>query len=240
MGKKLFMIIACGLMCCSQIICRAERKDFEQRTVLHKGEHVANFGITYMNVGTNNSDLFLTITNLDAKGSLLRFTPSYSYAYKDNQSIGLRLGYTQINGGADNLSLQLLDLLEVKDVAFKVNSRNAGATLYHRNFFGLDKKGNCGLYLEVGLGYKYGYSQLGNNPDEGYTNSQQLRLSFAPGFMLYVLPFCSLNLQIGLADVSYNTSVLYKNGQKDGSLSRLKGGVGLNLMDFIFGINFHF
>lgn len=237
MGKRAIIIMAALLLLGGQTVCKAERKNFEDRTVLYKGEHVAALGISYMNIGSNNSDILLTITNVDAKGSILKLSPTYYYAYQRNQAAGIRLNYTTIQGGAENISLDLMDLLSIENVNLDLKTRSVGGTIFHRSYFGLDRKGNCGLYLEVGLGYKNSRTTM--SPDS-YTKTQQVRFNFAPGFILYILPYASLNVQLGMANLSYNTANCYKDGVLQGGLDRWKGGVGLNILDLMFGVNFHF
>ncbi len=239
--KKIFYItLAAVLMCCTQIPGQAKGKVLEERTVVYKGESLAGLGVNYLNLNSNNSDILLTITNIDAKGSYLKVSPSYGYAVSDNHVIGARLNFSSIKGGADNLSLDLLGLMEVENANFQINTRSVGGTVFYRRYVGLDKKGNVGLYLETSLGYKSSRSTTGSDPDDAYTLGNQFKFNFAPGVILYIVPMASLHVQLGMANVSYNTSNCFKGGDKTGHLNRWKGGVGLNVMDLMFGVTYHF
>ncbi len=240
MGKRIFIIAAAIVLCAGQTVCQAKRKGFEERTVVYKGEHMTGLGISYMNISSDNSDFFLTVTDIDARGSYLKIAPQYSYAFSDNRSAGLRLNYSVIEGGADNLSLDLLGLLEIENVKLDVNTRNAGGTAFYRRYIGLDRKGTAGLYLETALEYRHSVSRTGKDGDESYTKGNRIRMNFSPGVILYILPMASLHVQFGIANVSYNSSACYSDGEKTGSLNRWNGGVGLNLMDLMFGVTYHF
>lgn len=240
MDKRSFIIAAAILLCLGQSVCQAKRKSFEDRTVVYKGEHMVGLGISYMNISSEKSDLFLTVTDIDAKGSYLKIAPQYSYAFADNRSVGLRLKYSVIDGGADNLSLDLLGLLEIENVKLDVNTRNAGGALFYRRYIGLDRKGNAGFYLETALEYRNSFSQTGKDGNFSTTKGHRVRMNFSPGFILYIVPMASLHAQLGIANLSYNTEGCYKDGEKTGSLSSWRGGVGLNLMDLMFGVTYHF
>lgn len=237
--KRIFLTTVICLLGLGQMICSAKRENFEDRTVLYKGESVVSLGISYYNLGADNTDVYFIVNGANAKGSYLKASPFYSYAYMNNQAIGLRMDYSKIQGGADNMSIDLLGLLQADNVKLDVNTQNIGATLFNRSYFGLDRKGNVGLYCEVALSYKNSYSKMGNGGD-AFTRGNDLRLSFSPGFIVYFAQYASLSAQLGLAHVGYGSSKCYKNGEQTGSMGKWNGGVRLSLADLMFGINFHF
>lgn len=237
--KRIFLTTVICFLGLGQMICNAERENFEERTVLYKGESVVSLGISYYNLGANNSDIYFIASGVNAKGSYLKASPFYSYAYMNNQAAGVRLDYSKIQGGADNISIDLLGLLQADNVKLDVNTQNIGATVFNRSYFGLDRKGNVGLYCEVALSYKNSFSKMGSGAD-AFTRGNDVRLSFSPGFILYFAPFASLSAQLGLAHVGYGYSKCYKDGAQTGSMGKWNGGVRLSLADLMFGINFHF
>lgn len=237
--KRIFLTTVICLLGLGQMICSAKRENFENRTVLYKGESVVSLGISYYNLGADNTDVYFIVNGANAKGSYFKVSPFYSYAYMNNQAIGLRMDYSKIQGGADNISIDLLGLMQADGVKLDVNTQNIGATVFNRSYFGLDKKGNVGLYCEVALSYKNSYSKMGNGGN-AYTRGNDLRLSFSPGFIVYFAPYASLSAQLGIAHVGYGSSKCYKDGAQTGSMGKWNGGVRLSLADLMFGINFHF
>lgn len=241
MVKKALIIIAALVLAVSPEVCQAKREKFKERPVVYKGEHIVGLGINYLNIGTENLGILQVITNIDAKGSILKVAPQYAYAFKTNQTIGVRLNYTDIQGGADNLSIDLLGLLDkMEGISLDIHSRNMGATLFHRRYFGLDKKGNVGFYLESGLTYKNTWSAMNSGEGDGYTKGHQVHLHLSPGFIIYIAANASLNMQLGIVNVNYKNTSAYKGGECTGSLGKLSGGVGLNVMDLLFGVTYHF
>lgn len=236
--KRIFLTTVICLLGLGQMICSAKRENFEDRTVLYKGESVVSLGINYYNLGADNSDIYFIVNGANAKGSYFKASPFYSYSYENNQAAGIRFDYSRIQGGADNISIDLLSLMQADNVKLDVNTQSVGATVFNRSYFGLDRKGNVGLYCEVALSYKNSYSKLGNG--DAYTRGNDVRMSFSPGFIVYFAPFASLSAQLGLAHVGYGESNCYKDGKRTGSMGKFNGGVRLSLADLMFGINFHF
>lgn len=242
MGKKSLIITVIMLLACGQVFGAVKEKlDGAGRTVLYKGEHVIGLSASYYDLSSVNSDILLLISDLGAKASYLGASAAYQYAYKDNMSVGVRFKYNMVNGGLDNVNLNLLSqslAFDVKDLKVKTNS--IGATLFNRIYFGLDRKGTVGLYLEQSLGYKRNYTFLGPEAGNAHTVGDQFRLGLAPGIILYVLPFVSLQAQIGIASVDYSNYNCYQDNQKIGHLAKWGGSLKFNLPDMMFGINFHF
>lgn len=233
MGKRIITIASAICLLCSVAAA--------QSRVVYKGEHIVSLGATYYSLGSSNSDILLVISDLGAKATYGHANLSYSYAYIPNQSIGIRANWSRIDGGIDQANANLLDESLSLDISnISALTRSVGGTLFNRSYFGLDKKGNVGLYLEAGLSYKNSHSVIGPASADTYTNGHQIRASLAPGFILYILPNASLCAQIGIVNVSYNSSSCFENGQKKGSLNVWRGGFKFNLMDLMFGINFHF
>lgn len=214
-----------------------ETKKFNPSVLLYKGECVAGGSVLYASFNSGNSEILLIANNIDASGSFFRIAPSFQYAYMDNASVGFRFAYNGANGKISRLDMNLGDDLnfDVRNTALKLNGWSAG--IFHRNYIGLDKKGTVGLFCEFQLGYSYNRTETAA---ADYSISNRVKLSFAPGLYLYVLPFVSLELSVGLADVSYNRIRDFKNNEQSGTFNKFDGGVKFNLLNCNFGIAYHF
>jgi len=211
---------------------------FGTHTLLEKKEMSVGASILYANLGSNNSEYLLMVNNLGADGSFFRIAPKFEYAYNDNASIGLRLGYT--NGRADINSADVNLLTE--SLNFKISDASANmmagtAAIYHRNYFGLEKTGTVGLFAEFQLGYTYARTNFGSN---SYNSSNQLKLSFSPGVILFIVPCVSIEGAISLADISYMSAMSFKDGKAEGNASKIRAAVSFNILNCLFGINYHF
>lgn len=214
------------------------KKKFNTHTLVEKGEHMVSFGISYTNLDTDNSSLMLIANNANAKASLFKLSPGYSYAYAKNASIGIRFDYTSGKAVLGNINLSLLspDLsFDFKDINGRINSYSG--VLVHRNYLGLEKTGTVGLFLETALGYKYSTMQF---VADSYSASHQIKLALAPGLKLYINNFVSLEMAIGVADVTYSSNINYSAGKMQGGTNKLKGTAGLSLLNSYFGIVYQF
>lgn len=214
------------------------RKKFTTHTLVEKGEHMVAFGISYTNLDTDNSSLMLIANGADAKASLFKVSPGYSYAYAKNASIGFRFDYSVGKAAINNINLSLLspDLsFDFKDIAGRINSYSG--VIVHRNYLGLEKSGTVGLFLETALGYKYSTMQF---TADAYSASHQIKLALAPGLKLYINNFVSLEMAIGVADVTYSSNINYTDGKMQGGTNKLKGTAGLSLLNSYFGVVYQF
>lgn len=239
MKKVLAYLLTLVLVLSTGAISAArEKKNLSSHTIINRGEVMAGAGILYANVNSGNSEFLLLANNLDASGKFFRIAPSVSVAYRDNATIGLRGSFNAAVASVENVNLNLLDKdlgIDLKDIGCAVKAY--GVSLYHRNYFGLEKSGTVGLFCEFRLGYTH--TRL-DTASDSFNTLQQMNLCFAPGAILFVLPFVSLEASIGIADVTYTISDVRQNDAPVGNSKKIKAGVSLNLLNCNFGVTYHF
>ena len=216
-----------------------KERHFEKRTVIHKGETTIGGSILYAGLNSDNSEYFQIVNSLVGSGKLFRVAPSFYTAYRDNAAIGCRICYSNADILLDNTRLSLLseDLsLTVSDLSAGLKSVSAG--IFHRNYIGLDSRGTVGLFCEFQL--SYAYSRIATKSADTYNDSQGVKLTFAPGIVLFILPMVSVEASIGIANLGYNWSRAVTDGQSHGTLSRATTALKLNILDCNFGIAYHF
>ena len=216
------------------------KRRFKSSVVLHKSEKVVGVSIMYFNLGSNNSTFFLLAKNLGATANIFRVAPSFSFAYRDNASIGIRGYYMNAAANLQNVNLNLLsDELKLDLSNFSGSASTFGVSIFNRNYFGFEPSGTVGLFLEERLTFSHSRMSFGNTAGV-YSTSGQVRLSFAPGIILYVLPYVSVQACMDIAGIGYTGASSYKDEVKAGSASQFNGSVSLSPLDINFGINFHF
>jgi len=234
--KRLLILILAGLL---TIETAVSAKDiFGTHTLLEKKEMSVGASLIYANLGSSNSEYLLMVNNLGADGNFFRFAPKFEYTYNDNAAIGVRLGYSS---GKANISSAEVNLL-TESLNFKINDASAdliggSGAIYHRNYFGLEKSGTVGLFAEFQLGYSFTKTGFGEN---SFNRSNQIKLSFSPGVVLFIIPSVSVEASISIADVSYTGSTSYKDGKVSGNASKIRAAASLNILNCLFGINYHF
>ena len=202
-------------------------REFKSYSVVRKGESMANFGLILASGNSANSELLLLADGIDGKGSITSFSPQASYAYRNNAAIGVRAHFTSGDVHIGHLATGLpgSDLnLDLNDVDARFTS--VGASVFHRNYMGLDRKGTFGAFCEVAVTGAQNKITAGESE---LLDNFSMKAVLSPGIIVYVLPFVSLEASAGIADMSL---VL-------GEQTRLSGGVRFNLLNCKFGVSYH-
>lgn len=210
------------------------------RLFIPSGEIQGGLQMAYASLSGDNSELMLLLNGMDAKASFAAVMPFVSYAYKDNRVFGVRLTHSSAKGSIDKTTISLLnDGLEFDLSDLMASTRSLGVSAYHRTYHGLDSRGVCGLFYDVVMGYHGGRSQFAMGDPSGYTRSSKLKLSFSPGFELFLMNNVSLQLALSLADLSYTSVKYIEDETVVGRRSSFKVSSNLNLMGLYFGMTIH-
>ncbi|MBO4447551.1 MAG: hypothetical protein J5764_05450 [Bacteroidales bacterium] len=211
-------------------------RSFPKRLFMQKNSLKLGLQGIYLNFDSSDSQAFMMLTGLSGKASMMRLAPSFAWCYHNNQMLGIKFSYTwaEVELGGANISL-LSD-----DMSFSLGEsggslHNFGGAIYHRSYFGLDRRGRCALFID--LEGSYSNSRIGLAPNQ--TDIRRMALSFCPGFELFLMNRLSLHFEIGLADISYNFARNYENGQVIGKSDKFNAAARLNLSRLDFGLNFY-
>ena len=211
-----------------------------------KGESMLGLTVSYGTLESQDSDIGLILDNIDLRGSMFSIKPHYGYFYRDNNTIGVRLGYSYANGELNNLGLNLGQANDVNLSLgnFGYNNRAYSMAVYHRSYMALDKKGRFGLFAEWELAGQMGRScfdymsegALKSNISKNY----RLSLNFAPGFAVYIFPNVCAGVSFGLGGLQYNhIKQEDAEGNFIGKRDFSKLNFGLNLAQINIGVNIH-
>ncbi len=221
-------------------------REINSNKFVFKGESMMGLTVSYGTLESEDSDLGLIIDNINLRGSMFTIKPHYGYFYRDNQAIGVRLGYTYADGTLDKIGFNLGEANDVNlslgDLGY--NNRAYSAAIYHRSYMSLDKKGRFGLFAEWELSGQMGRSQF-NYQSEGsakrtISENYRLRLGFAPGFAVYIFPNVCAGVSFGLGGLQYN-HIRQTDGEGNfiGKRDFSKLRFGLNLAQINIGVNVH-
>lgn len=230
---KIFSIVLVG--CLFSLRASAQ----EPKLIIPKGEWQFGAQMAHASYKSDNSEILMLINPLNANVSAGMFSPFLSYAYRDNRTVGMRLNYFEANIAVDDLTLDLLNdglSFDVSDLTG--GTRTWSAALYHRNYFGLDDRGRFGVICEFALSYGGTHSNFASQPDS-YTLANKAKLSFSPGFVVFVMNNVSTSLTVGMADVYYNNVSCYREGELTGTRHKLGTRFGLDLLGINMGISVH-
>lgn len=258
------------LMGHSMVVDDENRLDLEERTV-HKGDTIPmvlksrnlgrydrglsnilyipkgqwTFGLTasYGEIATEDLGLFglLSDVNISATGYSVR--PYLAYFIRNNLSVGLRFGYTNVKGNVDSFNVDVMDDMNfnIHDVMYRQENYTAAFTL--NSYIGLARHGRFGVYNEVELAFSSGNSEFrrpyAGEPRTTYTTSMEAQLNFSPGVQVFLMKNVSFH-------VSFGVFGFYLKNQKQREenveiANRFTSGANFrfNIFNINFGIGVH-
>ena len=211
-----------------------------------KGETTLGLSASYGTLSTADTDIGLILDNIKLSGSIVTVKPAFGFFDHDNNSIGLRLGYSYIAGGLDNFSLNLGEQNDVSlslgNIAYKNNTYSVG--LFHRTYVALDRRGKFSFFADWELAGSFGRSEFSYKSGEtwstGISDVYKCKLSFNPGVAVYIFPNVCAAVSIGLGGLQYtHTRQLDGDYNFTGKRNYSNLRFRLNLTDINIGVNFH-
>lgn len=227
---------------------RAPRIDrqINSNKFVFKGESMMGLTVSYGTVDSEDSDIGLIIDNIDLNGQMFTIKPHYGFFYRDNNAIGVRLGYSYTNGNLGNAGL---NLGEANDISLSLgglgySSRGYTAAIYHRSYMSIDRKGRFGLFAEWELSGGFSESRFDFSSGESVTSnvahSYNAAISFAPGVAVYIFPNVCASLSFGMGGLQYkHIKQMDAEGNFTGQRDFSKLRFGLNLVQINIGVNIH-
>ena len=224
---------------------RIDRR-IDRNKFAYKGEVALGITASYGTISSDDTDMMLILDNINLDGTIAQVNPFVGYFYRDNNMVGLRLGYRHIGMGLGNLEVDLgsqndLDI-SLDNMDYSGNAYSFG--LFHRSYTGIDPKGSFGLFAELELSGMIGRSDFsylsGDTPKSTHSKSFKMNISFNPGVAVYIFPNVCGTLSFGLGGIQY-TSVTQKDaeGHKIGSRKASNMKFKLNIAAINVGMTIH-
>ena len=223
-------------------------REINKNVFAYKGELALGLTASYGTLSSDNSDILAVLENVNASGSVTTLSPFVSYFIANNMSVGVRLGYTNMNGKVDNMDLNLGSQNDVGITVPWVNLSNNTLRMsaFLRNYAPIDEAGRFGVFSEIEASYALGNNSLafrsGDDNPTSYTKSESatFKLWFNPGVAVYMFPNVCATISFGMGGFKYTSIKQYGDaGEQTGSRSSSKLRFRLNLADISFGMNIH-
>lgn len=165
-------------------------------------------------------------------------SPTVSYFYKSNLSLGMKFTYTRGYADLGNLSFNFDEDLDftLSDISYYQESFAVSA--FHRAYVGLDPNGLFGIFNETDLSFGSGSSRFkrlyDGEPKDTRTTITQGALNFSPGVCIFVQDYVSFNISFGVFGLKWRHEKQMTDGIYEGSRTTS----GANFRFNIFNINF--
>lgn len=233
-------------------------RDINKGVYAYKGEIMLGLTVSYGNLASDDTDYYLILDQLKLNGAIVQVKPYIGYFVANNHVLGLRFGYSYINGSLGNASINLGENIDLGDISFGgigLQSNNYSFGIFHRSYVPLDKRGRFGLFSELELSAQTGSQTITitksavENEDGTTTpasvsksNSDTFRakLNFSPGLAVYVFPNVCATVSVGLGGLQYN-SIKQRDaaGAVTGSRWNSQMRFRVNVADIRIGVNVH-
>lgn len=221
-------------------------RNIDRNKFVYKNEWMLGLAASYGKLDVADSELMLLVDDINFGVRRAVVMPYIAYAYSDNRSVGVRVGYELLQGDLGNISL---DLGSGADLSFSladigVKNENFLWSIFHRNYIGLDRRGIVGAILETELMVKTGSTSMytGSGDARNYSESKNFaaKLNFNPGLAVYVFPQVCVTVTVGIGGLAYNNIRQYNaagvmTGRRDHSALKFK----LNIADIQIGVVAH-
>ena len=204
---------------------RIDRR-IDRNKFAYKGEVALGITASYGTISSDDTDMMLILDHINLDGTMAQVNPFVGYFYRDNNMVGLRLGYRHIGMGLGNLEVDLgsqndLDI-SLDNMDYSGNAYSFG--LFHRSYTGIDPKGSFGLFAELELSGMIGRS------DFSYLSGDTPKSTF---------PNVCGTLSFGLGGFQYSKIDQTDQDGKTGSRTASKMRFRLNLANINVGMTVH-
>ena len=221
-------------------------REIDKNTYAYKGEIMFGTTVSYGTLSSDDTDFYLILDNLKLKGSVVAVNPYIGYFVADDHVIGLRFGYTYLEGSLGNASL---NLGEENDIEFSIGNMKLTSNMYsfgifHRSYVALDPRGRFGVFSELELLAETGTQMFayksGDAMKESNSDIFRAKLNFNPGIAVYIFPNVCGSLSFGLGGIQYNHIKQHNElGEKTGTRTTSKMRFRLNLANIRVGMTVH-
>lgn len=233
-------------------------REINKGVYAYKGEVMLGLTVSYGNLASDDSDYYLLLDQLKLNGSIIQVNPFIGCFVANNHALGLRFGYTHIDGSLGNASINLGESIDLGDLSFGgvgLLSYSYSLGIFYRSYVPIDKKGRFGLFSELELSAQTGkqalsFTKKATENEDGTiaeattstSNSKTFRtkLGFHPGLAVYIFPNVCATVSVGLGSLQYNsTKQLDAAGNVTGSHWDSQLRARLNITDIRIGVNLH-
>lgn len=208
-----------------------------------KGGWMFGASASYGEFSTEDIQLLSIMKDFDFKGKSVSFNPYAAYFFRNNQSAGIRLGYSQ-----DLLDLGSLAIDFDEDISFalknvKYQTQKYSASLFYRHYVGIDKSRRFAVFNEVDLKFAAGHGQFlryyNDEPRDTRTDTQELSLNFSPGLCIFVHEYVSFNVSFGVFGLYFLREEQTTNSVPSGERFSSGANFKFNIFNLNMGISVH-
>lgn len=199
-----------------------------------------SFGLTasYSEFNADDVQMLSYLKDFDFGGKQYSIKPSISYFVRNNQALGVKLGYTRREGDLGRLAVDFDEDLSFDINGVSYSSSDYAIGVFYRNYVGLGTMKRFAVFNEVDLSFASGSSRFirsyNNEPRDTRTTSAEVSLNFSPGVCVYIMDNVNFNVSFGV----FGLKLRNERQTTDGIDRGTRFSSGANFKFNIFNINF--
>lgn len=224
-------------------------RDIDKSAFAYKNEWICGITASYATLSTDDSDIALVVNNLNLGGSIVSVKPYFGWFYRDNLSIGARLGYTHMKGAFDSANIELGNFigaidLNTEGIGLGYLSNAYSFAFFHRAYVPIDRRGRFGVFGELELEGSYGRAQFdfiyNNETHTSISDIYKAKLNFNPGVAAYIFPNVCATVSFGLGGLQYSHVNQFDVAMNPtGTRDQSKLAFRLNITEINIGVTVH-
>ena len=225
----------------------AKRKTFDRgltnyRYIAQK-EWICGITASYTGYNSDDSDIALIIKDFNFTGSMFGIHPFVGYFFKDNNCIGIKLGYSGTSADLGNFELDIIDDMDISLSNLSYSASYYSAGLFYRTYVGLTPRGQFGVFNEISLTFTSGTSLFARgieeNRKETKTLSTEIALGLNPGVSVFIFDNVSANVSVGVLGLKYKQNKQFTDNEETGYYKSSGANFKINILNINIGITVH-
>lgn len=211
--------------------------------LIPKKQWIVGLTLSHGEFDSQDNNFLMFIKDFNFKGNVTTLNPFLGYFIKDNECIGIKLGYSHLSANLDNLDIDIDDDMQFHLGDMRYLGETFSAAIFHRSYIGIDRNKRFGFFNETELAFSSGSNRFVRGTDESLRNTKtttsEIKLGLNPGFCVFIMNNISTSISFGVAGLRYGTIKQTTNGVETGSRRSSGADFKLNLFNINIGMCLH-
>lgn len=219
------------------------KRGLKNYLLIPQKQWIAGLTLSHGEFDSKDNNLLIFIKDFNFKGNITTLNPFVAYFIKDNECIGIKLGYSHLSANLDNLDIDIDDDMQFNLGDIRYLGETFSAALFHRAYIGIDKNKRFGFFNETELAFSSGSNRFVRGSDESLKNTKtttsEIKLGLNPGFCVFIMNNISTSVSFGVAGLRYGTIKQTTNNEETGSRRSSGADFKINLFNINIGMCLH-
>lgn len=208
-----------------------------------KGQIALGLTANYGSFDSQDMQFLGVIEDFDFKGNIYSVKPTFSYFFRNNESLGLKFTYTKGDADLGHLAVDFDDDInfDIHDVRY--TTRTVAGAIFYRKYVGLSSSKRFAVFNDVDLSFGGGRTRFvryyNDEARDTRTRIFEAALNFSPGVCVFIQDYVSFNVSFGVFGVYFRNAHQTTNDVDDGKRFTSGANFRFNIFNINFGLGIH-